>query len=100
MTPDLATQQRRHIADILRAHQSGHLDITAAVDAIELDVFGRQLPEPEPPSPTAALVTTAVAVLLVSRDLRSPADAVELGANLSEELRRRGLLNLLEAGRD
>lgn len=97
MTPDLATQHRRHIADILRAHQSGHLDLVSAVDAIELDVFGRPGTEPEPPSPAVAIVTTAVAVLLVSRDLRTPADAVELGANLSDELRRRGVLSALES---
>ncbi len=100
MSTDLGSARRHHLADILRSYASEHLDLVAAVDAIELDVFGRQLPEPEPPSPAAALVTTAVAVLLVSRDLRSPADAVELGANLSDELGKRGLLNLLEVGRD
>lgn len=100
MSHDLGSARRHHLADILLAYSAEHLDLVSAVDAIELDVFGRQAPEPEPPSPAAALVTTAVAVLLVSRDLRSPADAVELGANLSDELGKRGLLNLLEVGRD
>ena len=42
MTADLATQQRRHIADILMAYRMGYLDLVSAVDAIELDVFAEE----------------------------------------------------------
>ena len=92
---DLATQRRRHIADILRAHQSGHLDLVSAVDAIELDVFGQPAGQPEPPSPAAALVTVVTAMCL-TRHSGTVTWAVDMGQMLADELKRRGILAALE----
>lgn len=95
MSPDLATQRRRHIADILRAYETRHLDLATAVDAIELDVFGQPAEQPETPSPAAALVTIATALRLVESDVSVPW-AVGVGMALADELRHRGILAALE----
>lgn len=94
MSHDLGSARRHHLADILRAYETRHMTLADAVDAIELDVFGCE-PPPEPPSQAAALVTTAVSVLLVGRNQRPPAEAVELGAALVFELAKRGFLPVI-----
>jgi hypothetical protein len=96
---DLGSARRRHIADILSAYRGEYLTTADAIDAIEIDVFGCE-PQPPGPTPTEALVTTAVAVLLVGRDHRTPSDAVQLGSALADELGKRGVLAALGGAHD
>lgn len=97
MSHDFGSKRRNHIADILKALRAETLTLTDAIDAIELDVF--EQPEPagqKVRGKTSALFASAVAILLVGLDKRGPADALDVGEALSDELESRGILAVLE----
>lgn len=95
---EFGSARRAAIADVLRSYMAGNLGIVDAIDAIELDVFEQPTATPQkaPRGAAAALITTAVATLLVGLDRRDQEAAVGLGEDLVDELERRGILPILE----